>query len=453
MKMNKLINKIIPNSILQRKGLQKVLFNINWLTFEKIFHMVLRLFVGVWVARYLGPENYGIMNYAFAFVILFATFATLGLDNIVIRNLVKDSSNKKEILGTTLFLKFLGGCVLFILAVGASWFLNFDNIEVQIFVAIIAFAYIFKSFDTIDFWFQSQVKSKYSALARSIGFLFSSSLKVIMILLKAPLIAFISVFFIELLFIGVSLLIFYKWKTKDSIFNWKVKKNMMKSLLKDSWPLILSGLAVIIYMKIDQVMIGQMLGNTELGIYSAAVKISEAWYFIPVVISGSVFPAIINAKKRSHELYMNRLQILYDFFTWFSISVAFVVTLLSPFIINTLYGKEYSLAAGVLSIHIWAGVFIFMNVATMKYLIAENLTKIAFYRNLIGGIFNICLNLIMIPIFGIIGSAYATLISYCISILSTFCFKKSRSQFALLIKSLNILRVIKLIIKKTFIKY
>jgi len=440
MNISSIIINLFPQPIRRKfegkEGLLKIVININWLTFEKIVQLGISLFIAVWVARYLGPDRYGAMNYAIAFVALFSVLSKLGLDSIVVRNIVKNPHKKEEYLGTTLWLKFLGSIVLFILASVTINLLNTDNPEIKIFVIIVAFGYIFKSFETIDLWFQSQVKSKYTVFSRSLSFLITSILKIILILTQSPLIAFIWIIAVDSVLRAIFLIFIYQVRAPAHIFNWKIKLNTMKTLLKDSWPLILSGIAIMIYMKIDQVMLGSMINSSALGIYSAAVRISEKWYFIPTIISASVFPSIIKSQKKNRKLYLNRLQKLYDFFTWFSISVALLVMLSSRFIIHLLYGKEYAQAASVLSVHIWAGVFVFLGVASSKYLIAENLTKISFFRTILGSISNVILNIILIPIYGIIGAAYATLISYAVSgYFSNMLFKKSSIIFIMFLKS------------------
>lgn len=421
-----------------KEELFKIIANINWLTFGKILRMGISIFIVAWVARYLGPQKYGSLNYAIAFVALFSALSKLGLDEIVIRNIVKKPHKKEEFLGTTLWLKFLGSVVLFILASGLINFLNADdNPKIKIFVVIVAFGYIFTSFDAIDVWFQSQVQSKYTVFSQTFTFMVVSILQILLILTKSPLIAFVWICAIESILIAIFLVAFYQAKTATSIFDWKIRFSTMKELLKDCWPLILAGISIMIYMRIDQVMIGSMINSSALGIYSSAVRISEKWYFIPMFISASVFPSIVKAKKVNKKLYLNRLQKLYDFSTWFSISIALLVTIFSGLIINTLYGKEYAHAASVLSIHIWAGVFVFLGVASSKYLVAENLIKISFFRTIFGALSNIILNIVLIPSYGIIGAAYATLISQSISAyFSNFVFKKSRIVFSMFLKSL-----------------
>ena len=164
-----------------------------------------------------------------------------------------------------------------------------------------------------------------------------------------------------------------------------------------------------IYMRIDQIMIKMMLGAEETGIYSAAVKLSEVWYFIPMIITTSIFPSIVKTKVESKALYQKRLQALYSFLVWMAICIAFIIMFFSDSIINTLYGSDYSQSAHVLKIHIWTGLFVFMGVAFSKFLIVENLTKISFYRTLSGAAINVVMNYLLINKYGIIGAAYATL--------------------------------------------
>jgi O-antigen/teichoic acid export membrane protein len=421
--------------------LRKIMGNINWLTAGVIFKDILGLFIVAWVARYLGPKQFGTMNYAVAFVALFSTFSTLGLDNIIIRNILLKTENKDEYLGTAFVLKLLGSFILLILSSIVIYFVQSQNFLIRLFVLILAFGYIFKAFDVIDFWFQSKIEAKYSVYARSISFGLVSILKVILIITQSSLVSFVLMFSLDFLLIAIFMLYFYIKREGVSIMRWRASLKTAKELLGDSWPLILSGIAVMIYMKIDQVMIGGILGEKDLGIYSSAVKLSEAWYFIPNIVSVSVFPSILNTKRKSEKLYRERLQMLYDSFTWFTILVAIVVSLSSPLIIKTLYGDEYIKASSVLAVHIWAGVGVFGGVAVGKYLIAENLTKISLFMTSIGAICNIILNVFLIPRFGIIGAAYSTLITYIIATYSVLIFKDSKEAGFQLLRSFNILRV------------
>ncbi len=444
------IIKIMPPTIRKRvennKELRKIMGNINWLAFENISRNIIGLVIVIFVARYLGPEQFGLMNYAMAFVALFSIFASLGLDDIVVREIVSNFEKRKEYLGTSLFLKFIGSFFLVVFSSIAIYFVEPENNLLQLFVFIYALGYIFKSFDVIDLWFKSQVQSKYSVYAKSISFLTISSLKIIFVFTQAPLIAFVLMLSLDFLLTSLFLIYFYAKNADLPLMRWKVRFSVMKSLLKDSWPLILSGIAFLIYMKIDQVMIGNILGETQLGIYSAAVKISEAWYAIPTIITASVFPAIIHSRKVNRQLYLKRIQILYDFFIWFTLTVALIITFLSPFIIKILYGSDYLGASNVLSIHIWAGVFVFWGVVNGKYLITENLTKMILVFTLSGAFINVLLNIWLIPSLGPVGAAIATLVSQIFSSVIFFAFfEQTRILTKMQFRALNILRVIKYI--------
>jgi len=390
-------------------GAMKYLKNTSWLLGEKILRIVVGLFIGIWIARYLGPENFGIFSYAQSFVGLFLAIATLGLDGIVVRELVNHSDQREQLLGSAFILK-LAGSILVLILIAISMQFNDNDLTTVTLIFIIASATVFQSFNVIDFYFQSKVLSKYVVYSNIFTLLLSSIIKVVLILNEAPLIAFAYVILFDSFVLMSGLICFY-FKQSLSIFHWKVSVNSIYSLLKDCWPLILSGFVVSLYMNIDQVMIKSMLDSSAVGQYAAAVRISQAWYFIPMVISASLFPAILNAKKVTDELYKDRLQGLYDIMLWLAIVIAVPVTFFGEFIIHLLYGDEYSEAAGVLIIHIWTGIFIFLGLASTKWFIAENLQKVLFYRALLGAVLNICLNYILIPKYGIKGAAISTLIA------------------------------------------
>lgn len=400
-------------SLKNNQGFMKYFKNTSWLMGEKILRIVVGLFIGIWVARYLEPEQFGLFSYAQSFVGLFTALATFGLDGIVIRELVKDEGKREVLLGTAFGLKVVGAIsVLFLLAVAVSFTSNDDFTNKLIF--IIASATIFQSFNVIDFYFQSKVLSRYVVYSNVVSLLISSIVKIVLILNEAPLIAFAWVVFFDSFILALGFIYFYL-QNNLSLKKWKFSKEISYSLLKDSWPLILSGMVAAIYMKIDQIMIKEMLGSEAVGQYAAAVKLSEAWYFIPVILASSLFPAILNAKENNEALYYERLQKLYDLMVWMAIAIAIPMTFLSDWIINLLYGEAYMQAGSVLMIHIWAGIFVFLGVASSKWFIAENLQKYSFYRALAGAIINIILNFILIPKFSIYGAAFATLISQAIA--------------------------------------
>ena len=405
--------------------------------------MGISLFVGIWVARYLGPDRYGLLSYAQSFVGLFTAIAALGLDGIVVRELVKYPEREGELIGTAFFLKLFGAILTLMVLFVAIHFTSNDRYT-NILIFIIASATIFQSFNVIDMYFQAKVMSKYAVLANMISLFVSSLVKIVLMLNNAPLIDFACVVLFDSVVLACGYLYFYI--KNSSIFRiqyLKFNKLTAISLLRDSWLLILSGMVVAVYMRIDQVMIKEMMGNKAVGNYAAAVRLSKAWYFIPMVISSSLFPAIINAKKVSEKLYYERLQKLYDLMVWMAITIALPMTFLSDWVVNLLYGGQYSQAGGVLKIHIWAGVFVFLGVASGKWLLNENLQIFSTINTTIGAIVNISLNYILIKHIWIVGAAWATFISYFIAAYLCLAFwEKTRVNFINLSRTLLITRIL-----------
>jgi O-antigen/teichoic acid export membrane protein len=212
--------------------------------------------------------------------------------------------------------------------------------------------------------------------------------------------------------------------------------------------LILSGLAVVTYMRIDQVMLGEMVGAGSVGIYSAAVRLSEGWYFVPIAIATSVFPSIVATRKVNEALYQERLQKLYHFMTWLAIAIAVPVTFLSQIVIKFLYGAGYEGAGTVLAIHIWAGVFVFLGYASGQYLLTENYTRISFYRAFWGMIVNVILNFLLIPRYGPNGAAVATLISQFGATFGIVFLKYTRRQAIMMLKSFDPVPLLRSAIRK-----
>ncbi|MEH2229727.1 MAG: flippase [Nostoc sp.] len=393
-----------------RSGLRAIIANTGWLFADRILRMGASLVVGVWVARYLGVKQYGLFNYTLAFVALFSPIFTLGLDDVVVRHLVRQSSNKEEILGTTFWLKFLGGIASVLLAVSTMFFLGeHETLKIWL-VAILGIAGVFRASDTIELWFQSQVQSKYTVIAKNTAFLLNTLIKIALILTKAPLLAFALVTLAEFAMSAIGLLIVYQVKG-SSLWLWRWSLTAAKTLLKESLPLIFSGFAIMIFMRIDQVMLGQMIGDSEVGIYSAAVRVSEIWYFIPGAIVSSVAPAIYAAKEKSESLYYQRIGQLLSLMTCISLAIALPMSFLSDKIIMVMFGSGYAEAGPILAVHIWTSLFVFMGLATSPWFIAEGLNHVSLGKTLFGAILNIILNLLLIPKYAGLGAAIATIIS------------------------------------------
>ena len=397
--------------ISHRPNLVKIVDNIGWLFFDKIVRMGIGLLVGVWVARYLGPERFGLLNFAAAFAGLFSPLSTIGLPSIVVRDLIRDPESKEESLGAAALLQFAAGLFSYAMLVAVIFWLRPEDALAKTMVAIIGTLLLFKVSDVAVYWFESQVQSKYTVWVQNGVFLVFATIKIGLILSHSTLIAFAWAMMAEAGIVAIVMLVVLGLR-EPQLRYLHFSFDRAKYLLVNSWPLLLAGVAITIYVKIDQIMLGQMMGDQSVGIYSSAVRISEVFYFIPVMVTASVFPSVMDAKKQSETLYYDRLQKLFNLMVWISIVVALSMTFLSSEIIKLLFGAAYATAGPVLSVHIWAAIFIFLGVASAQWYIVENRQILSLQRAALGAFVNVILNLLLIPKYGVIGAAWATVASY-----------------------------------------
>lgn len=393
-----------------RQTLQKIVGNTAWLCADKLVRMGFGAVVGIWMARYLGPDRFGSLNFVLALVALFSTFSTLGLDSIVIRDVVRDSRCSDETLGSATALKFVGS--LFSIALTIITILVLRPGEPTLFwvALIVSFCTFFQIIDTIDFWFQAHLSSKFTVYARNIGFLAASLVRVALILVSASLTAFATAALIEAVISAVGLVWLYH-REGHRFTKWRISLGKMVYLVKESWPLIMQGIIIMIYMKIDQVMLGQMAGDRSVGEFSAATRLVEVWYFIPISITASLFPEIINSRNLAPEQYEKRIQNLYSLMIWMSTVMAVIITFCAPLIISVFYGEQYQNAAAVLSLQAWMATAIFFGVARQKWLTAEGCLKDGLYVEVSGMVINVAANLYLIPRHGAVGASLASLVT------------------------------------------
>jgi len=411
---NKAWIRLLPSQLRSmvegRSNLQSIIANTMWLVLDKIVRLGIGMLVSVWIARYLGPEQFGMLNFSIAFVALFSMLLLQGMDVIIIRDIVRDPSCAGVVLGSTTLLKLAGSLLTVIFSLAAIIVLHPSEPVLIGLVALNAASMLFLPLDTIDCWFQSQVKAKLTVYARNIAFFVIALVKIAMLVLKAPLVAFAAAAFGETLLGGAALVYFYR-RDGNSFHAWKVVGSRAKSMFKESCPLILQGIIITIYMKIDQVMLGQLHGLRSVGEFSAATRIVEIWYFIPMVITASLFPEIIKSRELGPERYENRILSLYSLMVWMSFCVAVVITFSAPFIIKILYGSEYQNSATVLSIQTWMAMSVFFGVARGKWLAAEGHLKDGLYVDVAIVIINVCANILLIPRYGAVGAATASIIA------------------------------------------
>lgn len=407
------IERFVPERwrwILSHDGFKRYFANTGWMFGGQIFSLVVSFFVGAWLARYLGPENYGSLNYALAFSGMFGFLSSLGVDAILSRELVKRPDQEGELMGTAFRMKLIGGLIAFV-AASVVVLLIPVPVMTKLMVVIFSLTFILQSLNVINIFFQAKVKAVNNVKAQIAATLISSVLKIIIILISGSVFLVMVVYALDFLWQGISFVLIYN-RAGSRIGNWRFNGSLAKDLWRDSWPLMLTGAAVFVYIRIDQVLVGWLLGESAVGIYSAAVKISEAWYFIPSIICASLFPAIVNAKKTDSGLYRRRLNSLYILLVSLAVVISIIIMFISRPMITLLFGQKYLEAIPILRLYAWSSVGLFWGWAISQYLVAESSLKLMFIVNLLSMLANVGLNLVLIPFFGLLGAAYATLISY-----------------------------------------
>jgi O-antigen/teichoic acid export membrane protein len=393
---------------------KKYLENVLWLIVEKGFSLFVGVVVGIYVARYLHPESYGLLNYSISFVGIFSIFSTLGLDQIIVRELAKDQERRDDLLGTAFVLKLLGSCFLLLVMLIVAIVMEHDPFTNTL-ILIIATAEIFKGFEVIGYFYQSQVQSKYVVHTQLLTNFIVSIAKIALVLFHAPLIWFATIIVIGSVLNAAGYLYTYQARTA-TVWRWNFSKQVAFDLLKESWPLTFYGLALHVQARIDQVMLGSMLNNYEVGQYSVALKFIEIFGFAPMVLMSTFTPAISKAKTVSESLYHSRLLNLYRLMFLAFIVVAVPIYFLSETVITFLYGAEYQPAGYLLSLFALRLFFSNMGVGKSIFIVNESLFKYSLLTVVLGAIANIGFNYLLIPRYESTGSIIASMLSFVVSI-------------------------------------
>ncbi len=417
-------------------GLSKILSNSGWMAGEQVVRLVVGLFVGVWIARHLGPTDFGALSYAISFTSLIGIFAALGLNRIVIRELSLCSENdefRHRLISSVFAVRVLASIGCFLLAVGISLFAKQGDL---LLVGIVALGFVFGAFEVIDLHFQALTQSRFSVVARSAAFFAGCILKVLLLLNDAEVVAFALAAVFEIAISGMFLRMTYRLAGLSLEMRYASIRYGC-SLLRESWPEIFAGFACLIFMRIDQIMLGNMIGEEAVGVYSVASRLAESWYFIPTALVTSSFPSIVRQRQADKELYLRRLHQLMTGLVILAYAAGGGITLLADWGINLLYGPAYSEAAHVLVVLVWCGVFVSLGIASGSWIMAERQPVLNLARNVLGAFANIGLNSVLIPKYGICGAAYGTLISQTIAYFaSDFIHPRTRPIGFMKLKSL-----------------
>jgi len=394
--------------------MKDILWNSGWIISEKIISISSGLFLSILLVKYLGVNDFGKLNFLLAIVSLIIPLASLGLNAIITRELIEKPKEANLIIFTSIIFRFVAGMLSLLLIVFVSYFGGWFPSEDRSSLLILGFGYVFSALQVIDYWFQSKLLSKYVVKARVITLSLFLLLKIFCLIEYNSFQIIIVLTAIEVCFQSLILLVPYHFIAKN-ILKWRFNFTYGKAIVSESYWLILSGFAAVLYLKIDQIMIGVFLDDKSVGIYAIASRFSEVWYFIPTAIVTSLFPLLLETKKLSYQKYKEKLQNIFSMLFWMAVIIALVMQLISAPLINILYGEELQQASSVLIIHIWAGIFIFMRALFSKWLIAERLLYFSLISQGSGALVNIVLNYYLIPIYGVQGAAVTTLISYAVA--------------------------------------
>jgi len=409
---------------------KKYISNTFWLIFEKVFTLGLSLAVSIYIARYLQPEAFGLLNYAISFAGIFASLSSLGVDRILVRELAKSPERRDDLLGTCFVVKLIGSTIVVVLITLILVFTNNSPLTNTL-ILIIASAELFRAFDVVSSFYQSLVQSKHVAQVQIVVNIIGNILKIGLLLSHASITWFAVVTAINVVFNAIGYIYSYK-KRKGDPLNWSFKKSLAFQFLKESWPITLHGVALQTQAKIDQVMLGDMMNNYEVGQYSVAMKFIEMYGIIPMMLVSTFLPAVTNAKSISIELYHDRIINFYRLMFIIFLVVAIPIFFFGEEVIVLLYDEEYRPAGYLFSLFSIRILFANIGVGKNFYILNESLFKNSLLNAVIGAALNISINYFLIPIYGAIGAIIAFIISLTVStfVVDAF-FSKTRENLKL----------------------
>lgn len=413
---------------------KKAILNVIWATIGRVARILTEFIVGIFVARYLGPDQFGLMNYVISYVAIFNIIAEFGLSNIEIRELAKYPENRDVLLGSSFVARIILSTITYVL-IFISVLISDADKETSTLILIYGSTVFFTAFELIRNYFTSIVKNKSIVITGIIRNIIGASVKVVLLLVNARLIFFICALVFDGLIIVGGYLSSYRHEIGK--ITWKNDGSTAKLLLKEAFPLLLSGAAVVIYQRIDQVMIKGILNNSAVGYFSVATKFADFLLFIPMIMAQTISPILVVAKEKSYENYKLKSQYYVDIVTWFSILLSIITSISSFYLVKYTFGLEYISAVPVLQILSFKAILSALQNSSGQLIIIDGKQKWAVLRNLLGLVACIAGNYILIPKYGIVGSAWATLITFSFTgLLGNLIIKPFREYFFMQVKSI-----------------
>lgn len=383
--------------------------NLFWAVLGKMTNLLSGLIVGIIVARYLGPEQYGLMNYVMSFVFLFQTFSVFGLDNIEIREESKTGSDYNKIIGTSFGIRLFTSLLCIILCISTCYYME-ANIYTTELVAVYSLSIIFNSFVVARNYFYALVRNKYVVQVEIIRTLICMAIKILLLYIGASLMWFIIANVFDMLIVGMGYCVAYRNEI-GKITEWRFDKNYAYYLIKESFPLMLTSAAVIVYQRIDQVMIGQIIDKESVGYFSVASRFVEILIYIPMILSQTIAPMLTRALQSSQKEYYDKGQKCMNLSVWSSLCMSVIMSLCSYWTILLLFGVSYLPAVPVLQLMSFKAVSVALSNTAGAMLVIEGLQKFAILRDSFGCIVCIVLNYFLLPVYGVIAAGLVTIIS------------------------------------------
>lgn len=407
---------------------------MGWLLGGKIVNMILSFFVSLATARYLGPDNFGSINYVAAYVSFFSSITSLGLSVIVIKEISMGKEDDNEVIWTGILMRFLTA-VFSTIAVIALVSITDKSDPLLVKIAILeSIAILASAFDTFMYWFQGKLLGKYTSIASVVAYIGMSLYRIYLLANNADILWFAFATSVDTLLLSLILMLCY---VRENGFHPKVSVRLGKSLMKQSYHYMISGLIAILYSKIDQIMLKQMLDTYSVGLYTAALTIAGLWGMIPSAFIQSVSPILYKNAEENRGMFYKRLRQSYAGIWLLNICWSLGVSIFSYWVIYLLYGKAYLGARGALVIVVWYTGITSIGSLTQVYLATENKNKYVNYFALAGLVTDVVLNALLIPRMGILGAAIATLVTYTvIHIVMPLAIKDTRDAGRLIIQGM-----------------
>ena len=417
----------------------KELKNAGWLIGGKVAQMILSLFVGVLSARFLGPSNYGLINYGNALASFCISLCTLGINSVIVKELIENPDKNGELLGTSIFMRLLSSLGSSVLVILVSTIIDYGDWETVAVVALCSISLLFHAFDTINYWFHSLYNSKISAIATFVAYVVTAAYKIILLILQKSIFWFAFATSVDYIALGIVLVLCYK-KANGPKFKISIKTG--KNILGKSYHYILSGIMVAIYGQTDKLMLKQMLDEESVGYYSVAIALCSMWTFVLVAVIDAMYPTIVNSFKENKVLFEKRNRQLYAIVFYLCMFVSIGFWILGDFAINVLYGKEFAPAALPLKVVTWYTAFSYLGSARSAWMVCTNNQKYIKIMYIPAIFINIVLNLICIPLWGATGAAVASLVTQLsTSLLLPMCFKELRPNTRLMLEAITLKKI------------